>query len=48
MLRRIPGLPKPIEKTTLTSYADSPFSNDIALVDIAKRFEVPPMKSYDG
>ena len=48
VLQRISGAPKPMEKATPTSYADSPFSDDIALVDIPKRFAVPPMKSYDG
>ena len=48
MLQRIPGVPKPLEKATPTSYANSPFTDDIALVDIPKRFAVPPMKLYDG
>ena len=48
MIQRIPGVPKPLEKATPTSYADSPFTDDIALVDIPKRFAVPSMESYDG
>lgn len=30
------------------SYADSPFADDIALIDIPKRFFVPNMEMYDG
>ena len=43
-----PGVPKPLEKATPTSYADSPFVDNIALVETPKRFNVPPMKAYDG
>ena len=38
MIQRIPGVPKPLEKATPTSYADSPFTDDIAMVEIPKRF----------
>lgn len=48
IVQRIPGVPKPLEKATPTSYADCPFPDNIAMVDIPKRFTVPPMKSYDG
>ena len=48
MIQRIPGVPKPLEKATPTSYADSPFCDNIALLEIPKRFTVPTMKSYDG
>lgn len=48
MVQRIPGVPKPLEKATPTSYADSPFVDNIALVETPKRFNVPPMKAYDG
>ena len=48
MIQRIPGVPKPLEKVTPTSYADSPFTNDIAMVEIPKQFTTPHMKMYDG
>ena len=48
MIQRIPGVPKPLEKATPTSYADSPFTDDIAMVEIPKRFTIPHMKIYDG
>lgn len=48
LIQRIPGVPKPLEKAKPYSYADSPFTADIAMVDIPKRFTVPHMKPYDG
>ncbi|XP_017224963.1 uncharacterized protein LOC108201178 [Daucus carota subsp. sativus] len=48
MVQRIPGMPKPLEKAAPMSYADSPFCDNIALVETPKRFAVPPMKAYDG
>lgn len=48
MIERIPGVPKPLEKATPTSYADSPFFDDIALVEIPKLFKIPYMKPYNG
>lgn len=40
-------MPKPLEKAIPTSYADSSFADNIALVEIPKRFSVPNMKPYD-
>ena len=48
MIQRIPGVPQPLEKATPRSYVDSPFADDIALVEIPKRFTIPHMKMYDG
>ncbi|XP_017239352.2 uncharacterized protein LOC108212130 [Daucus carota subsp. sativus] len=48
MVQRIPGVPKPLEKAAPMSYADSPFCDNIALVEMPKRFAVPAMKTYDG
>lgn len=48
MIERIPGVPKPLEKATPTSYADLPFSGDIALVEIPKHFTIHHMKPNDG
>lgn len=47
MIQSIPGVPKLLEKATPTSYVDSPFVDDIALVETPKRFSVPAMKTYD-
>ncbi|XP_010693347.2 uncharacterized protein LOC104906311 [Beta vulgaris subsp. vulgaris] len=48
MIARIPGVPRPMEKATPDSYADSPFADFIAMVEVPKRFSVPTMKMYDG
>ena len=48
VIQRIPGVPKPLEKSTPSSYVDSPFTDDIAMVEIPKRFMIPHMKMYDG
>jgi hypothetical protein len=48
MMKRIRGVPKPIEEVKHDSYADSPFSKDIAMVELPKKFIVPSMITYDG
>ncbi|XP_010686866.1 uncharacterized protein LOC104901023 [Beta vulgaris subsp. vulgaris] len=48
MIAKIPGVPRPMEKATPDSYADSPFADFIAMVEVPKRFSVPTMKMYDG
>ncbi|XP_074337497.1 uncharacterized protein LOC141674691 [Apium graveolens] len=48
MIQRIPGVPKPLEKATPMSFANSPFSDEIAQVEIPKQFAIPSMKVYDG
>ncbi|XP_010669872.1 uncharacterized protein LOC104886992 [Beta vulgaris subsp. vulgaris] len=48
MIARIPGVPRPMKKATPNSYADSPFADPIALIEVPKRFSVPTMKLYDG
>lgn len=40
-------MPKPLDKAMPTSYADSPFRDDIALVEIPKRFTIPYDRSTD-
>ncbi|XP_048502695.1 uncharacterized protein LOC125498515 [Beta vulgaris subsp. vulgaris] len=47
-IARIPGVPRPMEKATPNSYADSPFVDPIALIEVPKRFSIPSMKLYDG
>lgn len=47
MFLKLLGVRRPVEKATLTSYADSPFADAISLVEIAKRFIVLVMKLYD-
>ncbi|XP_074298989.1 uncharacterized protein LOC141629984 [Silene latifolia] len=48
LLRRGPGMPLPMEMAAPESYADSPFTDDIATVALPKGFNVPTMTLFDG
>ena len=48
MIQKIPGVPAPIKKSLPHSYADSPFVDSIALIEMPKKFSFPNMKMYDG
>lgn len=48
MIACIPGVPLPTEKATPNNYADSPFADPIAMIEVPKRFFVPTIKLYDG
>ena len=48
MIQKILGVPTPIKKSLLYSYADSPFVDSIALIEIPKKFSFQNMKMYDG
>ncbi|XP_074298168.1 uncharacterized protein LOC141628987 [Silene latifolia] len=48
LLRRVPGMSLPMEMAAPESYADSPFTDDIATVALPKGFNVPPMTLFDG
>ncbi|XP_074292986.1 uncharacterized protein LOC141619861 [Silene latifolia] len=37
-----------MEEAAPESYADSPFIDDIAIVDLPKKFVIPSMRTYDG
>ena len=45
---KIPGVPPPIEREAIDGFEESPFSEEIARVDIPKKFHLPNMISYDG
>ncbi|XP_074298582.1 uncharacterized protein LOC141629492 [Silene latifolia] len=45
---KIPGIPTSIGEANPESYADSPFVDEIAKVDIPKKFVAPSMRTYDG
>ncbi|XP_062085288.1 uncharacterized protein LOC133791376 [Humulus lupulus] len=47
-IHRIPRVPAPIRKSLPSSFADSPFVDAIALVEMPKKFVFPLMKMYDG
>ena len=48
LIRRILGIPAPIKKSSINSYADSPFTDNIALVEMPRKFSFPNMKLYNG
>ncbi|KAK0571909.1 hypothetical protein LWI29_023432 [Acer saccharum] len=48
LIQRIPGVPAPIKKSTANSFANSPFVDAIALIEMPKKFNFPNMKQYEG
>ena len=48
MIRRIPGVPAPVKKSSANSFADSPFVDAISMVEIPRKFNLPAMRMYDG
>ncbi|XP_074300132.1 uncharacterized protein LOC141631347 [Silene latifolia] len=48
LLRKVPGLLRPMEVATPECYADSPFVDSIALISMPKGFTTPTMTLYDG
>lgn len=48
MIQRISGVPTPLWKSQPYSYVDSPFVNDITLIEMPKKFTFPNMKIYNG
>ena len=45
---KIPGVPPPIEKEAADGYEESPFVEEIARVEVPKKFNLPSMVGYDG
>ncbi|KFK26270.1 hypothetical protein AALP_AA8G225200 [Arabis alpina] len=48
MVKRLPGVAPPIRKSAPNCYADSPFIDEIVLVEMPKKFTIPSMIMYDG
>ena len=48
MIQRILGMVAPIKKSFANCYANSPFTNNIALKKMPKKFSFPNMKLYNG
>ncbi|XP_057808892.1 uncharacterized protein LOC131023369 [Salvia miltiorrhiza] len=48
IIQRIPGVPAPIKKSAENCFADSPFVDEIALVEMPRKFNFPHMKMFDG
>ena len=47
LINRIPRVPAPIKKSLRSSFADSPFVDSIALVEMPKKFVYPTIKMYN-
>ncbi|KAF3554256.1 hypothetical protein F2Q69_00013522 [Brassica cretica] len=48
MVERLPGVAPPIRRSNPDSYADTPFVEDIASVEMPRKFSFPSIKMYDG
>ncbi|XP_074299372.1 uncharacterized protein LOC141630452 [Silene latifolia] len=44
----IPGVPDPVAEVEVDSFADSPFTKEIAKIDLPKKFTVSSMRTYGG
>ncbi|KAL5779062.1 hypothetical protein ACOSQ2_009799 [Xanthoceras sorbifolium] len=48
LIQRIPRMPAPIKKSSINSFADLPFVDAIAFIEMPRKFNFPNMKQYDG
>ncbi|KAF3567909.1 hypothetical protein DY000_02016209 [Brassica cretica] len=48
IVEMLPGVAPPIRKSNLDSYTDNPFTGEITLVEIPRKFPFPSIKAYDG
>ncbi|KAL0707413.1 hypothetical protein Bca4012_073839 [Brassica carinata] len=47
MVERLPGVAPPIRRSNPDSYADTPFAEEIASVEMPRKFSFPSIKMYD-
>ncbi|KAF3541473.1 hypothetical protein F2Q69_00022394 [Brassica cretica] len=48
MVERLPGVAPPIRKSNSDSYADTPLTDEITLIEMPRKFSFPNIKVYDG
>jgi len=48
MVERISGVAPAIHKSNPNSYADTPFTDEITLIEMPGKFSFPSIKAYDG
>ncbi|WZZ61173.1 hypothetical protein YC2023_061280 [Brassica napus] len=48
MVERLPGVAPPIRKCNPDSYADTPFTDEITLIEMPRKFSFSSIKAYDG
>ncbi|KAF2583136.1 hypothetical protein F2Q68_00004587 [Brassica cretica] len=48
MVERLPRVAPPIRKSSPDSYADTPFMDEVTLIEMPRKFSFPSIKAYDG
>ena len=48
MVERLPGVAPPIRRSDPNSYADTPFVDEIALIEMPRKLSFPNIRKYDG
>ena len=48
MVKRLLGVSPPIRNNNPDSYADTPFTDEITLIKMPRKFSFPSIKAYDG
>ncbi|XP_056864060.1 uncharacterized protein LOC130511200 [Raphanus sativus] len=48
MVKRLPGAAPPIRRSNQVSYSDTPFVEEIASVEMPRKFSFPSIKMYEG
>ncbi|KAF3563895.1 hypothetical protein DY000_02016533 [Brassica cretica] len=48
MVERLPGVAPPIRNSNPDSSADTPFTDEITLIEMPRKFSFPNIKAYDG
>ncbi|KAF2569129.1 hypothetical protein F2Q68_00025821 [Brassica cretica] len=48
MVERLPGVAPPIRKSNPYSYPDTPFTDEITLIEMPRKFSFPSIKAYDS
>ncbi|KAF3507866.1 hypothetical protein F2Q69_00006413 [Brassica cretica] len=48
MVEKLPGVAPPIRKSNPDYYADTPFTDEITLIEIPRKISFPSIKAYDG
>ena len=47
IVERLPGIAPPIRKSDPDSYADTPFTDEITLIEMPRKFSFPSIKKID-
>ena len=47
LVERLPGVAPPIRKSNPDSYVDTPFTDEITLIEMPRKFSFPNIRVYD-